>query len=101
MKTLCALTLATTLLTSSLVSFGVSANSSDDPKQNNSSVRETFEQRSDKHQDVKDQRERIDDEDADTLDGDAIPEGTKGDSTDQTSPGGAHGDGRTDPGMLE
>ncbi|WP_289535499.1 hypothetical protein [Pseudomonas sp. SO81] len=36
-----------------------------------------------------------------TLDGDQVLEGQPGDSTDQENPGGAHGDGQTDPGMLE
>lgn len=36
-----------------------------------------------------------------TLDGDQVLEGQHGDSTDQENPGGAHGDGQTDPGMLE
>ena len=36
-----------------------------------------------------------------TLDGDQVLEGQHGDSADQENPGGAHGDGQTDPGMLE
>lgn len=36
-----------------------------------------------------------------TLDGDTVLEGQHGDSEDEKNPGGAHGDGRTDPGILE
>jgi hypothetical protein len=36
-----------------------------------------------------------------TLDGDEVLEGKHGNSTNQENPGGAHGDGQTDPGMLE
>ncbi len=42
-----------------------------------------------------------DDHPVETLEGDQIPEGERGDSKDQQAPGGPHGDGRTDPGMLE
>lgn len=48
-----------------------------------------------------DQQQPSTEQPTDTLDGDQILEGQHDDSTDPENPGGAHGDGQTDPGMLE
>lgn len=61
----------------------------------------THDSSGDKHQQVKDHSTQKDDNAVDTLDGDATPEGQRGDSTDPESPGGEQGDGRNDPGLLQ
>lgn len=101
MKTLPVATLAAALLLSVAVQAQTPTDGAAQPPANTPHDHSANEPLSDKHQKVREDSKGKDDAAVDTLDGDNTPEGQHGDSDNPKNPGGAGGDGRNDPGMLE